>query len=280
MEGSSRTSPIGAKLDMVRFGRASRSKTAVLAGLVVFLGIAPVAGWGHGAVSDELISLAMALGARAFPGARVENDTVVWPDGRRERYELSPGGLGDVGGEVLMVAGLEFPDRRDAVVAKLDRSVHVPDASAGCRIVMLRATRVAPGSMPTVLGYREVSPDIASPLTTCGGVALDTTGGSVPPASGSRWPRLLVAYTSFHPRTGGALAISWNAVVDGETRTWLSRIPITVTRARQDTWEDITARQDSPDAVLFTGSSGRTFRVRCQLTTCLVTPDIVRQIFP
>jgi len=269
--------------DIAPTNGSNRSRHAFVVWLVVFIIAAPVTPSGRSAVPSELVSLALAVITRVFPGAQVDhvNNAVVWPDGRRERFEFSRADVVNDGGELLLVTGLEFPDRREAVEAKLGTGVHVPDRSATCRIVMLRATGAVPGSTPTVAAYREALPDVASPLTTCHEIYLDRTGGGAPPAPGPRWPRVMVAYGSVHHRTGGAIGITWKAVLDGETLTWLSRIPVTITRVGQDTWEDIAARQNGPDDVVFTGeSTGRSFRVRCQLTTCRVPPDVVWQILP
>lgn len=225
----------------------------------------------------------LAVSARVFPGAQVDhvNSSVVWPDGRRERFEFSRGDVVREGAELLAVTGLEFRDRREAVEAKLDTGVHVPDRSATCRIIILRATAVAPGSMPTIVAYREALPDVASPVTTCDKVYLDRTGGGTLIGPSLRLPKVMVAYGSFHHHAGEPIGISWEAVLDGDTLTWLSRIPVTITRVKQDSWEDISARQDGPDGVVFTGTStGRSFRVRCQLTTCRVAPDVVLQLLP
>src|SRR5262249_46924615 len=146
----------------------------------------------------------------------------------------------------------------------------------------VHARSVVPGC-PRSSEYKEATPEVSAPATTCLELAGDTGLLGVPERPNGPWPVVGVVYGSVHRTPGGYTAITWAAVLNTDTMTWLNRIPIEVTRhsAGQSTSE-VLAREPVPTGALRLtgGTTQRTVTVPCELLWCKVTPELVLRSFP
>jgi hypothetical protein len=251
--------------------------------LVLCLLAAPMSGSGRADNFDDVVRIGLAVMAHVFAGATIDykNSKVARPDGSHERFELLQPDSVYEDGQLLIVDALQFPEKQRAVENKIKAGIDVANASTVCRIIMLRLKNIGPESSPNVVASREAVPDIASPLTTCVALHLDRMAPGASVAPGTPWSTVSVGYYSLHTKRGKPVVIGWEAKLDGQAQKWTSRLPKTIGYSNEDRWEDIDARQNRPDEVVFAGrSSGASFRFRCHLSNCTVPPDVVLQILP
>ena len=254
--------------------------------------ILPVAGWGRSPMPPEaMVSVMLELMARALPGGRLDfgANVVTWPDGRRERVAFAgSAGLVVQGDELFFIAAFDLPDRLNAVLAKLASSTPVSRSEAACRIIAMRFRGAStlgsatPG-VPELLDYKEATPDVPGAATSCVGLGTETDLLGVQRRLDRPWPLVGVVYGSVHLTADGYTAITWAAVLDTDTMTWLNRVPIGVTHhgAGEATSEDLVSERLLPAVLRFTGeSTRRTVTVPCELASCKVTPEVVLRAFP
>ena len=259
--------------------------------LLALLLILPVAGWGRSPMPTEaLVSVMLELVARALPGGQLDfgANVVTWPDGRRERVAFT-GSAGLVqGDELLFIAAFDLRDRLDAVLANLASSTPVSRSEAACRIIAMRFRgastigRATPG-VPELLDYKETTPDVPGAATRCAELGTETDLLGVQKRLDRPWPPVGVVYGSVHPTPDGYTVITWAAVLDTDTMTWLNRVPIGVTHhgAGAATSEDLARERLLPAVLRLTGAStSRMVDVPCELASCKVTPEVVLRAFP
>lgn len=88
---------------------------------------------------------------------------------------------------------------------------------------------------------------------------------------------MVVSYTSLHKGPDWTAVITWAALLDTETMTWLARVPVAVSRkdrAGRQTTEFIVREPAGAGEVLFRGRiTGRSFRYPCAMASCTVPPE-------
>jgi hypothetical protein len=198
---------------------------ASLALAVVALG--PAAGAqgtrGGGRVSEEYARAAEALIGAVFPGASRDwsDDSLVWPDGRREAFRLGGFTRLRVGDVWWLAGGLDFPRRIERAVKGLEAG-KAPSEAVRSRIVVVKAA-----ADWRVLEQRVIDVDDGSPVSAVDHIEL------VPPEEG-RWPRLEVRGASAGQSGGLPTMVWWRGELDSERSTWTLRVPAEYWRRAAD----------------------------------------------
>jgi hypothetical protein len=125
---------------------------------------------------------------------------------------------------------------------------------------------------------RETRADVTAPVVACHRFhfgAAETFGLSS--RDDTPWPRVVASYTSLHQGPEWTAVITWAALLDTGTMTWLARVPVAVSRtarAARETMELIVREPAGAGEVLFRGRiTGRSLRYPCAMASCTVPPE-------
>ena len=179
-----------------------------------------------------------ALLSRAFPGATLDWDReqLVYPDGRRIAFTFGFYRERPQEGEVFAVAS-HAPDERQREAIRQLQAFRTPAADVPrCTLSLMRADAAG-----TVLGYKETGIDLPDAASTCDRVNFDyayASAGLPPPALSGRaapaWPLVLISYSTLHALPDAWVMIAWAAVLDTDSLTWISRLPVFLQGMRRD----------------------------------------------
>lgn len=244
--------------------RASFSSVALAAALTL---AGPASGQGvrgGGRVSEEYARAAEALLSVAMPGASRDwsDDSLVWPDGRREAFRLGGFTRLRVGDTWWLAAGIDFPARLERAVAGLEagKAAFEPVRS---RIVVVKAA-----ADWRVLEHKAIDVDNESAVSAVDHIEL------VPPQAG-RWPSLEVRAASAGQSGGVAVMVWWLGELDSETGTWTRRVPAEYWRRAPDgsKQQELLQPNLKDDTLELVGlRSGARFSYPCAGGTCRIRP--------
>lgn len=262
------------------------ARPLVAAAVLVALG-APAAaqsGSRRDLVSPAHAAAVEAIAARRHPGATLdwEREVLVLPDGRAARWGMRVIRLQPQGADWLAVAAPEFTAEVEDAVQRFEKAGTLPDPPRTCTMV---AVRLGPGGGP-VLGYREAAVDVASSLSACERVNFEYAhdlSRTPPPARPADWPEVHVGFTTFHRGPDWRGAITWAAVLDTVTMTWLARVPVAVKRrdaAGAVALDFLRRAPDGPGTARFAGQlTGFALEFACWPGDCRAEPDAVLDAF-
>lgn len=197
----------------------SRSATCFASLLCVLLGARAAAevpgARAGGRVSDEHARAGDAVVSAVFPGAtRDWNDgRLIWPDGRREKLELSGLTRLRVGDTWWVAAGVDFPERVERELKRLE-TLRAPAEAVRGRVVVVRC-----GADFSVEAWRAFDADTEAMLSRVHAVEF------VLPVDAGRWPRLRVSASSASLIGDAAMTVAWLGLLDAEAQAWVSRAP-------------------------------------------------------
>ncbi len=238
------------------------------AALAAALAVAGAAGGqqfrGGGRVTEEYARAAEALIGAALPGATRDwsDDSLVWPDGRREAFRLGGFTRLRVGDEWWIAGALDFPARMERAVAAL-RAGQARAETVRSRLVVVRTA-----SDWRVLAQRVIEVDADSPVSAIDHVEID------PPQPG-QWPQLRVKGVSCGQRDGAGLIVWWAGQVDPASGTWVSRVPGEVWRRGPDGREqqELLQSQATEKGLELVGvTSGERLAFPCAGGACKIRP--------
>lgn len=217
---------------------------------------------GGGRVSAEYARAAETLLGAVFPGVQRDwsDDSLVWPDGRREAFRLGGFTRLRVGDTWWLAGALDFPARLDGAARALKAGKGLSEAVRS-RIVVVKA-----GADWRVLDQRVVDVDPDSPVSAVDHIELS------PPAD-RRWPRLEVRGVSAGQSGGVATMVWWLGELDAETSAWTRRVPAEYWRRGADGAEvqELLQPQVSGDTLELVGvQSGARFSFACPGGACKV----------
>lgn len=224
----------------------------------------------RGQVQDERAAAMEAFLVAVFPGARVdwESESVVWPDGARQRVELTGFQRVPFGAGRVSVAGVQLPAALEAVGAKLRRRERASAGSATCELVVLRHDAAG-----QVTGRRSLRLDPDAPFARCRGLSVVPTEDAPGPDA---WPLLMVDVETAVDGDGWAGSVAWQGLLDSASGTWRSRVPHSLRRwtAAGEVTELLRAARLDGGRVEFTVvGSERRFAYPCaDPLTCQVPP--------
>lgn len=169
---------------------------------------------GGGRVTEAYARAAEALIAAALPGATRDwtDDSLVWPDGRREPFRLGGFTRLRVGDTWWAAGALDFPARLERAFTSLRAGRARVEASRS-RLIVIKAT-----SDWRVVEQRAIEVDADSPVSAIDDVEIE-------PSADERWPQLRVRGASGGQAGGVAAIVWWMGQLDAGSGAWTSRVP-------------------------------------------------------
>jgi hypothetical protein len=178
----------------------------------------------RGQVQDERAAAMEAFLGVLFPGTRVdwETESVVWPDGARQRVELTGFQRVAFGAGHVSLAGVQSPGPLEAALGKLRRRERVNAGSATCRLVVLRWDAAGQPA-----GQRSVPIDPEAPFARCRRLSVVPADEQPGPDA---WPLVMADVETAVDGEGWAGSVAWQGVLDSGSGTWRNRVPHAIRR--------------------------------------------------